>query len=86
MAIRIARTETASAAGYAQHQTALDLGFTKKQWISARDARTRDSHSQLDGETRGINERYSNGLMYPGDPSGAAGEVINCRCIETWGR
>lgn len=86
MAMRVARTETASAAGYAQHQTALDLGFTKKQWISARDARTRDSHSQLDGETRGINERYSNGLMYPGDPSGAAGEVINCRCIETWGR
>ena len=86
MAMRIARTETSSAAGYAQHQTALDMGFTKKIWISARDARTRDTHARLDGEPRGINEPYSNGLMYPGDPSGAAGEIINCRCVETWSR
>lgn len=86
MAMRIARTETASAAGYAQHQTALDLGFTQKRWISARDARTRDSHARLDGETIDINTRYSNGLMYPGDPSGNAEEVINCRCTETWER
>jgi SPP1 gp7 family putative phage head morphogenesis protein len=86
MAMRIARTETASAAGYAQHQTALDLGYTKKLWISARDSRTRDSHARMDGESKDINSRYSNGLMYPGDPSGSAGEVINCRCTETWSR
>jgi SPP1 gp7 family putative phage head morphogenesis protein len=86
MAMRIARTETASAAGYAQHQTALDLGYTKKHWIAARDSRTRDSHARIDGEVKGINSRYSNGLMYPGDPSGSADEVINCRCTETWSR
>ena len=25
-------------------------------------------------------ETFPNGLLYPGDPNGAAEEVINCRC------
>jgi hypothetical protein len=29
----------------------------------------------------GINEPFTNGLMYPLDPTGAADEVINCRCV-----
>jgi uncharacterized protein with gpF-like domain len=44
------------------------------------DSRTRDSHRLMDGETVGVNEEFSNGLMYPGDPSGDPSEVYNCRC------
>lgn len=51
-----------------------------KQWDAALDGRTRPSHAAVDGEIREIEEAFSNGLMYPGDPSGAAAEVINCRC------
>ena len=51
-----------------------------KQWDAALDGRTRPSHAAIDGEIREIEEAFSNGLMYPGDPSGAAAEVINCRC------
>ena len=51
-----------------------------KVWDATRDSRTRDSHAQVDGEIRELDERFSNGLRYPGDPSGGAAEVINCRC------
>lgn len=51
-----------------------------KQWDAALDARTRSSHARVDGEIRENNEKFSNGLLYPGDPSGSAAEVINCRC------
>ena len=51
-----------------------------KQWDSTLDARTRDSHAQIDGEIKELDEKFSNGLMFPGDPNGAAAEVVNCRC------
>ena len=51
-----------------------------KQWDSTLDSRTRDSHRALDGEIVEVEEKFSNGLLYPGDPNGTAGEVINCRC------
>lgn len=52
----------------------------RKQWLAALDGRTRSSHRALDGESVEVEERFSNGLMYPGDPSGAGAERYNCRC------
>lgn len=51
-----------------------------KQWDATLDKRTRKSHQKVDGEIREINEPFSNGLMFPGDPDGGAAEVCNCRC------
>lgn len=51
-----------------------------KQWDSALDNRTRPSHRIVDGEIREMDEKFSNGLLYPGDPNGSASEVCNCRC------
>lgn len=51
-----------------------------KEWMCSLDSRTRDSHRDLDGERRKPDEKFSNGLMYPGDPDGAPEEVYNCRC------
>lgn len=83
-AIRIARTEGHRIQTTAQMDAmhgAKDRGADLvKQWDAALDARTRDSHAKVDGEIREIDERFSNGLRYPGDPHGAAAEVINCRC------
>lgn len=48
--------------------------------------RTRESHAEMDGQERGLNEPFEtpsgDRLMYPGDNSlGApAEETINCRC------
>lgn len=60
-----------------------------KQWNATLDGRTRPSHARVDGEIRELDEKFSNGLMYPGDPSGGAAEVVNCRCTSNsrarWG-
>lgn len=53
-----------------------------KQWDATMDKKTRPSHQRVDGEIRELDEPFSNGLMYPGDPDGPAGEVIRCRCTK----
>lgn len=80
----IARTEghriqQASAADAQQAAKARGADVVK-QWDAALDGKARPSHRQVDGEIRELNEKFSNGLMYPGDPNGPAAEVINCRC------
>jgi len=82
-AMRVARTEVTQSAGYAQNESAKQGGvMTKHSWLSSRDDRVRDSHVMLDGEEKMLNEPYSNGLMFPGDPSGDPAETIQCRCVE----
>ena len=81
----IVRTETVRATNTAQMVQASQNPYeTEKMWIAIEDNRTRKSHSHagVDGERIGIYEKYSNGLYYPGDPTGAAKEVINCRCTQ----
>ncbi|MEY8366285.1 phage minor head protein [Anaerovoracaceae bacterium 41-7] len=83
-AMRIARTEghgvQVQAANDAQHAAKRMGADVVKQWDAALDGRTRDSHRILDGEIRELDEPFSNGMMYPSDPSGGAAEVVNCRC------
>lgn len=52
----------------------------RKQWMATLDERTRTSHQEMDGEIVDIEEKFSNGLEYPGDPKGHPREVYNCRC------
>lgn len=83
-AVRIARTEghrIQCQAGMDACEKAKEKGAdVVKQWDAALDDRTRESHAAVDGEIRELDEKFSNGLMFPGDPSGGAAEVINCRC------
>lgn len=83
-AIRIARTEghrIQTTAAMDTMEGAKERGAdVVKQWDSTLDGRTRESHVAMDGQIREVDEKFSNGLMYPGDPAGGAGEVINCRC------
>lgn len=73
---RVQQTSTADAQRAAKEQGA----DVVKQWDSTLDGKTRESHRRVDGEIRELDEKFSNGLLYPGDPNGAAAEVINCRC------
>lgn len=80
----IARTEghrVTCTATYNAQRVAKDNGCNiYKQWDSTLDGRTRPSHRQVDGEIRELDEKFSNGLLYPSDPDGQASEVCNCRC------
>jgi hypothetical protein len=87
----IARTEahTAGNAGLQFEAEASEFDM-QKEWISAADDRTRDDefdHVDADGMTVGQNERFvisGEELLFPGDPAGSAGNIINCRCGTGW--
>lgn len=83
-AVRIARTE-----GHRiQVQSGMDACYKAKEkgadvvkmWDASLDGRTRPAHRKVDGEIKELDEPFSNGLMFPGDPDGGASEVVNCRC------
>lgn len=89
----IARTEamravhTGSEEAWAQ---AIDDGDIQKEqvrrvWLTARDARVRDSHYPMHGQERAPGEPFisSDGvkLMFPGDPTAPIEEIAQCRCI-----
>lgn len=82
----IARTEghriqctAAFDAQYAAKDAGADI---LKQWSAALDGRTRDTHRQLDGQIRELDEPfevYGMEAMFPSD-FGDPAEDINCRC------
>jgi uncharacterized protein with gpF-like domain len=81
-ATRTATTEVAQSSGFARNESAKDAGKRKRVWVTMGDGLVRDLHSAINGQARPFGKRYSNGLMFPGDPGGPPEEVINCRCWE----
>jgi len=77
---RIARTEMQTAHNMGMMNQYQEMGVKYKEWRSAHDKRVRTSHIYMDGEIAPLDEKFSNGLMYPGDKSGKIREWINCRC------
>lgn len=80
-AVKIARTETHNSTGMGTHETFVAAGLKQKEWLTAIDGRERESHAAINGEVVEIDQLFSNGLGFPGDPSGSAEEVVNCRCV-----
>lgn len=80
-ATTIARTETVGALNEGSHLAAMQSGMRSKRWLDQKDGRVRDSHraAAADGWIPFANV-FSNGLLYPHEPSAPAEEVINCRC------
>jgi hypothetical protein len=80
----IARTESHAASNASTQMAAKASGLPMvKEWIASGGERTRETHGFANGQKVGLDERFSVGmdyLMQPGDPSGSAEEVINCRC------
>ncbi len=80
----IARTEITAASNFGAQQGAIMTGLKLlKEWIAANDSRTRDDHSSVDGQLRKLNKAFNVGgsaMQFPGDPSGPAEQVVNCRC------
>jgi hypothetical protein len=98
-ALRIARTETTAAANHAAMISGNSSGILlEKVWLSAQNERTRDgrpedwNHLAMNEKRVGKNENFImtsnkgviNEMEYPGDVTGSAGNVINCRCAFAW--
>lgn len=82
-AMRMARTEVVMCSNYGNLAAAQATEMAMlKVWVTARDERVRDWHANMDGEAVNLEEEFSNGLSFPGDPNSAdPSEVINCRCV-----
>lgn len=82
----IAQTEMISASNQASTYAADSTGLEyRKYWSTSHLQGIRPSHIQAEQDSiqRGgykKDERFANGLLFPGDPAGSAEEVINCRC------
>lgn len=91
-ALRIARTEMTHAAAlgteFAGNQIELNIGKPMyKVWYHNLSRDYRDTHAALNRKYVPKSDKFNvNGKMmkHPGDPSGGAGEVINCRCKHTY--
>lgn len=88
----IARQETMTALATGQFDMMKAAGAQTKTWHHRPQVDPRDgthgkaNHVKLEGETRPIDEKFSNGLLFPKDPNdGRPEELINCRCYLTYG-
>ncbi len=78
--LMIARTETVGAVNGGSQIYYEAEGVQKQERLTARAAHVRDAHTVIDGLVVAVKSSFSNGLDYPGDQKGDAGETINCRC------
>uniref|UniRef100_A0A6M3IHP8 Putative portal protein n=1 Tax=viral metagenome TaxID=1070528 RepID=A0A6M3IHP8_9ZZZZ len=87
----IARTEIGGAINDSEIAAFIDQGFTEIEWLETKDGKARsfkngdefdhtDAYNNAGGPIK-IGQTFPNGLMYPHDPSGEAGNTINCRCL-----
>lgn len=87
-AVTVARTETIGALNAGRTDAfgavADQLGGDFEQiWLTTLDGRQRPDHGDADGQNVGLGEAFIVGgepLAFPGDPSGSAANIINCRC------
>nr|WP_202471483.1 phage minor head protein [Streptomyces sp. SID8377] len=85
---RIARTEAGRAWNTATLATARAVTGPDrpivKQWITRRDDRVRESHEDVNGQIRLVDEPFTVAgiaMDCPHDPTAPAAEVVNCRCV-----
>jgi hypothetical protein len=85
----IARTECVAASNAGSHFSAEQTGLSyDRVWLSSRDDRVRDDHTDMDGQAVAKDEPFTapdgSKLMFPGDTSlgASAAQTIECRCSE----
>jgi hypothetical protein len=83
----IAASKVTSMANFGAHEGAKQGGLTNKTWQHNGGAmHPREEHIAMSGETVGMSDVFSNGLLWPGDPTGGAEENAYCTCSVLFGR
>ncbi len=83
-AVEIAASKVTTEANLGRSFGAQEGGETEKHWVTT-SGRPRASHAQMNGESTGIREPFSNGAQWPGDPILEVGERANCSCMVDFG-
>jgi HK97 family phage portal protein len=81
----IAASKVTTASTFGSFEGAKQANLKTKTW-QTNSANPREAHAALDGETVALDERFSNGQLWPGDPAGGAENNANCKCSVTFGR
>ena len=79
-ALLIARTAGGGGQSAGQVQAFQQAGIAFHIWRSQRVGNRRNEHLDMDGERVAVGKPFSNGLRWPRDYNGAAGDIINCQC------
>lgn len=83
-ALELGENEANSLLNYQELKQAIKDGYTKKQWVTERDNRVRNSHIEKEGKIIPINEFFQFAdceMLCPHDVvNGTARQVSNCRC------
>lgn len=81
---RDARTAVTGLDGILTSSALRDQGFTRKRWVTRHDAKVRETHREVEGDTVPLEQPFYVGgypLMYPGERGAPLSLVINCRCV-----
>ncbi|EYT56033.1 hypothetical protein H490_0103940 [Leucobacter sp. UCD-THU] len=69
--------------GFGRWEGAQQTGARMKTWV-VNSSNPRPSHAAMARETVPMDQPFSNGCMWPCDPSGGADEVAGCTCTATY--
>lgn len=72
-------------ANFGAQEGARQGGLRTKTW-EVNSANPRPDHAAMNGETVPIDENFSNGMRWPGDPGGGADNNAGCQCSVSFGR
>lgn len=81
----IATGKVTSMANFGSREGAKQGGLRTKTWV-VNSANPREEHAAMAGETVSIDDLFSNGMRWPGDPAGGAENNANCECSVAFGR
>lgn len=81
----MAENESNFARSYQVNEDAVASGFKRKRWITMRDNKVRETHREVDGQVRAIDNLFYVGgslMGYPRDGSlgASSSEIVGCRC------
>lgn len=78
MATKVGKGMATNLVSFARESAGKQAGVLNKTWIVTSE---NSRHTDVDGETVKLGETFSNGLSYPGDPSGDPEETAHCQCV-----
>ncbi len=81
----IAEWKTNTAANFGSSEGAKAGGLRRKTWV-VNSVNPRDEHAAMNGQTVDIEKRFSNGMLWPGDPAGGAANNAHCQCSVRFSR